>query len=181
MSQLTLINEVPDFPAEFRVRQGNDQVARISVQADEGKVVIPTTDSYVATAQTTVDGFQVTSGPQYFSDRSAHLLAQVLQEDGGFDFQLVESAGTKPDAIVCENTWRQPVSFNVVRNGSPLGTVKVANEFNTVEISTEEIYGIYAIIDGVTTETLITDNPNATILAYRDNNDPGFSLKLRQG
>ncbi|MCY1020184.1 hypothetical protein [Pyxidicoccus sp. MSG2] len=180
MSAIKLVNSVPaaNSPSvEFRLSQGTNQVARIGVHAG-GQASVPTTTNYQVKAFTTMGDFSLTSNTLSFNNTSATLLAQVLTEDGFYDFQLVQSPGTQPSALVCENTWRNPVQFTISQPGSPVQIVTVVDEHNNTTVSTAQQWQCYAIADGITTATVTITDPNATITVTPDNNDESYTLTV---
>lgn len=183
MSAIKLVNKVAASnvsSAEFRLFQGDEDknlIARQGVHSG-ALATIPTTSSYTAQAVTKMGDFTLTSNPVTFSNPSQNLLAQVLTENGYFDFQLVAMSGSQPSAIVCENTWRQPVQFTISQPGTPVQIVTVADEHNNSVVSTVQQWECYAIIDGITTESVITTNPSATITVTADNNDDSYTLTV---
>ena len=66
--------------------------------------------------------------------------------------------------------------FRIWKDGSPFAAIKVVNERNTDSVSTEQQWTVFAIVNGITTDSVVTNNPEATINATVDNNDDGFSL-----
>lgn len=182
MPAITLINNVPasNVPsAEFRLSQGNEGhvIARVGVHSG-GQASIPLSNQYTAQAVTRMGDFTLTSNSVSFTAGSTTLLTQVLTEDGYYDFQLVQVPGTQPSAIVCENTWRQPVQFNLTQPGSPVQIVSVVDEHNTSSVSTAQQWSCYAIVNGITTTPVIIHDPNARITLTSDNNDEGYTLTL---
>jgi len=180
MSQITLANNVPTSntpAAEFRLLQGANQIARIGVHAG-GAAAVPTTTSYNVQATTSMGDFTLTSNALTFSDTSALVLAQVLNEDGYFDFQLIQLPGTQPSAITLENTWRSPVQFTITQPGTPVEIINVVDESNNAIVSTAEQWSCYAIVNGITTATVTTNNPNATFTVTADNNESSYTLTL---
>ena len=179
-SAITLINKVPGSTVpmvEFRLAQGTNQIARLGVHAG-GKASIPTTTNYQVQATTQIGNFTLTSNTLSFNTTSATLLGQVYTEDGFYDFQLRQLAGSQPSALVCENTWRSPVTFKISQPGSPVQIVTVVNEHNTASVSTAQQWECYAIANGITTEPIIITDPNATITITSNNNDEAFSLTV---
>jgi hypothetical protein len=180
MSALKLVNNVPaaNVPTvEFRLFQGSNQIARIGVHAG-GQASIPTTTNYQVQASTSMGDFSLTSNPVSFNATSATLTAQVLTEDGFYDFRLVQSSGTHPSALVCENTWRNPVQFTITQPGTPVQIITVVDEHNNTVVSTAQQWQCYAIANGITTQTVTLTNPNATITLTADNNDENFILTV---
>jgi hypothetical protein len=182
-SAIKLVNNVAESnvaSAEFRLSQGADrknQIARLGVHAG-AMAKIPTTTSYTAQAFTNMGDFTLTSNAVTFSNPSQNLLAQVLTEDGYFDFQLQAVSGNQPSAIVCENTWRQPVQFTIKQPGTPVQIITVADEHNNSIVSTAQQWECYAIVNGITTERVLTTNPNATFTLTADNNDDSYTLTV---
>lgn len=178
MSAITLVNATSpssDLTAEFRLFQGNNQIARIGVHAG-ARASIPTTASYSAQCSTTMGDFTLTSNTVNFSNPSVNLLAQVLVENGYYDFQLTMLPGTAAYTVLCENTWREPVQFKLTMPGTPVQIVTVVDEHNNSPISTVQQWTCYAIVNGITTATVTTSDPNATISILADNNDDAFRL-----
>src|SRR6266481_3455203 len=107
MSAITFVNAIGGdaaHPAEFRLFQGSNQVARLAV-APGGRAVVPTdTKNITAQAFTTMGEFSLSSNVVHFEETAITLTAEVLQQDGYYDFELVLSPGTELNAIVCENT-----------------------------------------------------------------------------
>jgi NaMN:DMB phosphoribosyltransferase len=86
VSAIKLINSYPHADtAEFRVYQGNHQVARIGVHRG-GEASIPTTTNYTAQATTNMGEFTLTSNTVSFEGNSITVLAQVLSEQGTMIF-----------------------------------------------------------------------------------------------
>lgn len=178
MSAITLVNATTptqDLTAEFRLDQGGASVARIGVHAG-GQATIPSTTSYMVQASTNIGLMKLVSNPVNLNTRSANVLAQVLVENGYYDFQLTLLPGTQPSAIQCENTWIKPVEFTVTMVGSPARIVNVVNEHNAKFVSTRKQWSCYAIVNGITTASVTTTNPDATITLVADNNDDAFHL-----
>lgn len=184
MSRMTFKNKVQDFPAQFNITQNGDLTGIVSASSG-GKVTVPTSDSYEVYGMITLGDNIYTTGKQTFEARSQNVLAQCKQRDGTFVFELVLSPGTQPQMITFRNTTTVDVQFHINKNDSPLEAVKVCDPYNQVSISTEDIYSIQAIVNGITTECVSTTDPNATLVTFDNNIDgskgPSASLKLLQG
>lgn len=179
MSAITLVNTVPASSAntaEFRLSQGSNQIARVGVHAG-GTASIPTTSSWQVQATTTMGDFSLTSNVIAFSGTSASITAQVLSQEGFYDFQIVQSPGQQPSAIVLENTWRNPVQFQITQPGSPIQIINVVDEHNNTTVGTAQQWSIYAIINGITTPNVVITDPNATVTALQDS-EGGFTLMV---
>jgi hypothetical protein len=173
MSAITLINSYDGADAaEFRVFQGDHQACRLRVGRG-GEATMPTDMEYVVQTTTNMDDFTLTSNTISFEGNSIKgnsiiLLAQIVVEKGYSDFQLEASQGTQPDMIVLKNTWENPVHFKIIPPNDPMQIITVVDEHNYPLISTTQAWTIYAIVNGITTETVETDNPNATIRLVSD-------------
>lgn len=194
MTTITLVNQVPESfapSAEFRLLQGaqhQNMVARVGVHAG-GKACIPTQGSgYTAVAVTQMGDMTLTSNEVSFSGASQLLVAQVVAENGYYDFRLIAQPGTHFSAIVCENTWRAPVRMTIKQSGTPMTSVTVVDEHNQTIVSTAQQWQVYAIVNGITTATVEFKGPDArvTLTADADENyvlavekvePPGTSLK----
>jgi hypothetical protein len=182
MPAIKLVNNVPQSntaSAEFRLCQGNagHMIARVGVHSG-GQASIPISNQYTAQAVTTMGDFTLTSNTVSFTAGTVTLLAQVLTEDGYYDFRLVQAPGTQLSAIVCENTWRAPVQFNISQPGTPVQVVTVVDEHNNDVVSTAQQWTCYAIVNGITTATVTIYDPNATLTLTSDNNDEGYTLTV---
>jgi hypothetical protein len=181
MGALTLINATSGAqaaPAEFRILQGQYQIARVGV-APGGQASVPVDEkAYVVKAMTVMGAFTLTSNTITFEHDSADFRAEVLEEDGFYDFQLVQSPATQLSSIVFENTWRNPVQFELSRPGTPVHVLVVVDEHNTASVSTAQQWQVYAIVNGITTSTVTINNPNATITAVAENRDSEEGYEL---
>lgn len=181
MSAITLVNQVPESntaSAEFRLLRGESMVARVGVYAG-GKASVPSQGTgFTAVAMTQMNSMSLTSNEVSFSSGSQVLLAQFVSASGVPCFQLVAAPGTQDKAIVCENTWREPVQFIITEPGTPFQVVTVVDEHNTAPVTTVQQWECYAIVNGITTATVTITDPNAvvTLLAEED----GYTLALGQ-
>jgi hypothetical protein len=169
-SGITLVDDVPVSIAplaEFHVTQSGLLVARVGVHAGASEYV-PTGSNYTVQATTTMGDFTLTSNPVSFTDSSANLVGRMLMEDGYYDFQLVLSPGSQPDALVLENAWRKPIEFSITKPNSPFHVVTVVDELNIGEVSTRETYEVYAIVNGISTEPVTFSDRSATVTLVAD-------------
>lgn len=180
MRAITFVNDVSGGLgglADFRLFQGNNQVARIEV-APGGKAMLPTdTKSIVAQAFTAMGEFNLSSNVVHFEETAVTLTAEVLEQVGYYDFQLAVSPGTELNAIVCENTWRSPVVFKIVHTGTPFEAVTIVDASNSARISTASQWNVLAIVDGIATSKVAVTDPDATITVTRDNYG-GYTLTV---
>lgn len=180
MSSITLSNQTLNAKADFRIYQGTDQIARVNLNPGS-EAGFGTGNIYKLQASTTVDGLSVTSAPITLSGSMAHLLAEVVMEQPSlYSFRLRKLDGaSKPYALALESTWRSPVIFNIWKDQNETALVKVLDNHNVAYISTEQKWAIKAVVDGITTLEVETTNPDAIIEAVENNNDRGFSLRVR--
>ena len=178
MSAITFVNALGGdaaHPADFRLFQGSNQVARLAV-APGAKAMVPTSvKEMTAQAFTTMGEFSLSSNVVKFEEAAVTLTAEMLQQDGYYDFELVLSPGTELNAIVCENTWRSPVVFKIMHVGTPFEAVTIVDESNNSRVSTAKEWSVLAIVNGITTEKAIVTDPNAAITVSSNNND-GYTL-----
>lgn len=178
MSAIRLVNSIPQSvasTAEFRLSQGSNQIARIGVHAG-AQAAIPTNSPWSAQAVTTMSGGALESNVVTFAEQSILLGAQIVEEGGVVDFQLVTKPGVRPWTITLQNAAPQPVQFTLTQPGSPVQIVNVVDENNSGQIPTAQQWQAYAIVNGITTQTVTTANPNATITAVADNAGGSFTL-----
>ncbi|WMS87014.1 hypothetical protein [Pleionea litopenaei] len=162
---ITLINDTA-YVAQFVVRKGDQVIARIPGVEPKGKIQVPTADSYQVRATTILNKNTYQTAPKS-ANPGDKFLAQVLQisDQGTYDFQIVEGAGSKPDSMEFESTTNTPVIFNVMKDGKPLQSVTVSDNFNSESLYVGSNFYIYAVINGVTTATLNTNDGSAVISA----------------
>ncbi|NUP07804.1 MAG: hypothetical protein HOW73_17285 [Polyangiaceae bacterium] len=178
MAAIRLVNKVGagrSRTAEFRLSQGDNEIARVGVHAG-ASAEIPTSNLYTVQATTVMRDFTLTSNIVEFDEAATTLVAHVLNQDGYYDFQLSKKPGRQPSAIVCENTWRLPVQFKLSQPGSPVQVLTVVDEHNTISLSTAEQWQCYAIVNGITTATVTINSPSAVVTLTADTNDDGFIL-----
>ena len=165
MSHLTLQNDTW-FPAVFVVKKGEMTIARTPAVVYGAALRIPTGQAYTAVAATVIEGNTYTSAPIAFSG-AAGFLARVVQRasQDTYEFEMVELPARSTDLLEFQNTTRAPVTFTLSRQGLRLQTVVVNDAFKNVSVSLAGSYSIYAIVNGVTTGTIQTDDPDAVITA----------------
>lgn len=174
MSFLTLRNNT-HWIAMFLVHRGQQVVARLPGLAPGAQMQVPTTDIYQVVATTVIEGNTYTSAPLDVTG-AAGFLAQVRQvvAQGTYEFEVIELSSTRPDELQFRKTSLSPVTFGISRNGVMLQNVVVANSFEMVTLNIGDTYSIYAVINGVTTDTVTMTNPAATITAIADTSDLEF-------
>lgn len=171
MSVLTFLNTTP-YIAQFVVTKGQQVVARLPGVAPGAQLQVPADDMYQVTASTILEGNTYTSAPVTVTGATG-FVAQVNQNhaQGTYDFEMKVEASTAADQMVFQKTTIGPVTFTMSKNGVALQSIVVQESFivKTLQIST--VYSVYAVINGVTTDTVQTGNPNAVITAEFDNTD----------
>ena len=165
MSRLTLLNET-DFLVMFIVRKGDMTIARTPAFPRGVIVQVPTRQTYTVVAVTVIEGNTYTSAPISVSG-PAGFLARILQHgaQGTYEFDMQELPPRSPDQMEFQTTTTGAVTFTISCNGILLQSVIVNDAFRTVTLSLADTYTLYAVIDGVTTATIQTANPDATITA----------------
>lgn len=168
MSAVTLNNETA-YVAQYVVKKGEQVIARIPGIAPGAMVTIPTNNTYEVTATTVIDGNTYTSAPQT-EQQDMGFLAQVVQSQaqGTYEFDVQQIVCTRPNTLQFQKTCLGDVIFTISKDGAPLQNVLVSDSFLTVELELGDTFSIYAVINGVTTDTTQFSNPQATITAICD-------------
>lgn len=179
MSSIKLVNQTK-VSALIYMSQGSTLSGRLPV-GPGGSVVVPTTNSYIITGTITMDdGNTYVSAPVSFTSPSQNVLAQVYQNEGTYTFQLLATSGTAPSQITLSNSCKFPVQFAIVRNGSPLASVIVVNDYDNDSVSTVQSYTFSGVVDGITTDPITSSDPNIIVAVQADNNPvadfQGYSL-----
>lgn len=174
MSALVFHNHT-DFVAQFLVFRGEQVIARLPGIVPGAQFKVPTTDTYRVVATTVIEGNTYTSAPLEVTG-AAGFLAQVRQHaaQGTYQFDVVQIASTRPDQLQFQKTSPGPVTFTISRNGATLQNVVVNDSFMIQTLNIVDTFSIYAIINGVTTDTVTITNPSATIIAIADTSDLEF-------
>ena len=171
MSALTLRNHT-DWTAQYVVHRGDQVIARLPGLVPGAQLQVPTTAVYRVVATTVIEGNTYTSAPLEVTG-AAGFLARVRQVEpqGTYVFEMVEVPSTRPDQLQFQKTSVSPVTFALSKDGVRLQNVMVANSFEMATLNIGDTYSIYAVINGVTTDTVTTTNPDATITAIADTSD----------
>lgn len=171
MGNLTLKNDTK-YIAQYVAKKGGQVIARIPGLEPSGMMSIPTDATYEVIATAVIDGNTYTSAPRDVSG-ATRFLAQVVQvrAQGTYEFNLVESASTKSNELQFQKTCLSPVTFTITKDGKPLQNVVVNDSFEAQSVQIGDSFSIYAVVNGVTTDTVTTSNPNATIVAVEDSSD----------
>lgn len=165
---ITLRNTT-NYIAQFVVRKGGQVIARVPGIAPNAQMVVPTEGTYQVTAMTMIDGNTYTSPPMDVAGAGS-FLAQVLQvrQQGTYEFDVVQGHSTRPDQMQFQKTSLAPVTFTIDRDGVVMQAVVVADSFAMETLEISDTFHVYAIVNGVTTDTVSTANPNAEVTATTD-------------
>jgi hypothetical protein len=171
MSSMSILNKTT-FIAQFVIRKGEQIIARLPGIAPGASMTVPTDDSYQVTAMAVIDGNTYTSAPMDVSGPTG-FLAQVIQvrAQGTYEFNVVETPSHAPNQLQFQKTCLSPVTYTIAKNGKALQTVVVRDSFETVTLDISDTFYIYAVVNGVTTDTVVTTNPSATVTAVQDTSD----------
>jgi len=172
MSHFNLRNTTA-YPAIFIVKQGELVMAPQLPLAPGAELDIPTSTApcgYQVVASTEALGHTYTAAPLALSGPT-HYLAQLQQQDAEDHFEVISSPATAPNQLQFEKTTLSPVYFNIERDGAPMQTVVVVNSFEQTTLQLGDTYSLFAVINGITTEAVTTDNPDAIITAVAAGND----------
>lgn len=167
-SRLTLQNETASI-AQFVVRRGDATIARLPGLAPGAVQRIPTTQAYTVVATTILEGNTYTSAPIVFTG-AMRFLAQVVQHQaqGTHAFDVVTMPSTDLHQLQFQNTSIGPVTLQLSQDGAPLQTVVVDNSFASATLQIGDTCSIHAAINGITTATVTTDNPDAVLAAVEE-------------
>jgi len=171
MNNMTLYNHTKSI-TQFVVKKGEQIIARIPGIAPGASMQVPTDNKFEVTAMAVIDGNTYTSAPMDVSG-SCGFLAQVLQvkAQGTYEFNVVEIASRSPSQLQFQKTCISPVTFTITKNKKPLQIVVVGDAFEVQTVDISDTFYVYAVVNGVTTETFVTNNPAATIVATVDDSD----------
>ncbi|WP_454831626.1 hypothetical protein [Pseudoxanthomonas wuyuanensis] len=168
MSNITLGNNT-QFIAQYVVLNGEQVIARIPGIQPGAQLLVPTNDTYQVIATTVINGNTYISAPIDVTGPT-NFLAQVVQvpSQGTYEFNVVELPSTNPNQLQFQKTTIGPVTFTITKDGIPLQTVVVNDAFQIQTVAIGDTFSIFAVINGVTTATVVTTNPNATVVANTD-------------
>lgn len=168
MSALTLRNATT-YVVQYVVHKGGLVIARLPGIAPGATLSVPTAESFEVTATTILNGNTYTS-PPLAVEGATHFLAQVKQvpAQGTYDFEVVTTPSSTANQMQFEKTSLGPATFQIMQRGVPLQSVVVSDSFMQVTLEISDVYSVYAVINGITTDNVTTSNPNATITAEAD-------------
>jgi hypothetical protein len=94
-----------------------------------------------------------------------------LPSQGTYEFNVVQSPSTRSDQLQFQKTSLAPVTFAIARDGVTVQNVVVPDAFEMATLALDDTFHVYAVVNGVTTATVATTNPNATITAVVDTSE----------
>lgn len=168
MSNMTLGNNTASV-AQYVVLKGEQVIARLPGIKPGAQLLVPTNDIYQITATAVIGGNTYISAPLDVTGPT-NFLAQVVQvqSQGTYEFNVVELPSSDPNQLQFQKTCISPVTFTITKDGTPLQSIVVNNSFEMRAMEIGDRYSIYAVINGVTTSTVDTTNPSATVVANTD-------------
>lgn len=172
MSALKFINATP-YIAQFVVHKGDLVIARLPGIAPDATLVVPDdNDVREVVASTIIEGNTYTTAPANVSGATA-FLAEVKQNrvQGTYDFNMKVEDSSAADRMEFRKTTIGPVTFVLSKNNVHLQNVAVVDSFVVKTLAIDSTYSIYAVINGVTTDTVQTTKPNAVVKAEVDESD----------
>lgn len=177
-SRLTLQNETTSI-AMFVVSRGDMTIARLPGLAPGAMQQIPTAQACTVVATTVLEGNTYTSAPMTFNG-AMRFLARIVQQQaqGTYAFELVAMPSSDSRQLQFETTTISPVTFQVSVNGMHLQSVVVDNSLRMATLQLGDIYSVYAVINGVTTDTVTIDDPDAVLAAVEDALDH-YAIEVR--
>lgn len=174
---ITLRNST-DYIAQFVIKKGGLVIARLPGLAPQAQIDVPTNNTYTVIASTILDDNTYTSAPSEINsgpESGQSFLAQVLQNQaqGTYEFNVEVSPSPVANQMIFQKTCLNPVTFSVQQENRTLQNVVVSDSFSAVSLSIDDTYHVYAIINGITTETFSTSSASATITAIDDSSSSG--------
>lgn len=168
MQKITILNQT-NHGAQFFIRKGAQVIARLPSIAPGGTAVISTDDHFEVVATTMLDGNTYTSPPMVVQG-SMSFLARILQiaAQGTYDFNVQQSPSTAANTLTFEKSCTGPVTFTISKNGMAMQNVVVSNSFEMQTLDVGDTYYAYAVVNGITTQTVEFVNPESTITASID-------------
>lgn len=167
MSILTLQNQT-GYPAHFLVKKGDQVIAHLPALAPQARLQLPSNPTGLQiVASTQIEGKTYTA-PPVASSGPEQFLAQIIEVAGGYEFQVVALPSTQADQLQFQKTTAGPVTFALMHGGQVLQSVVVSESFMMVALNLSDTYLLNAVINGITTPTVTTTNPNATITAVAE-------------
>ena len=144
-------------------------IARLPSVPPGGTAIISTDNHFEVVASTILNGNTLTSSPIAVRG-SMGFLARVQQiaAQGTYEFDLQQLPAKAANALTFEKTCIGPATFTISKEGMPMQSVVVMNSFESQSLELSDTYSVYAVVNGITTETLQFANPDTTITASID-------------
>lgn len=162
MSAITLLNRT-DRLVVFRIHSGERPVLRPPALAPGASQRIPTAVVHRVVATTEVEGNTYTSAPVETVGAADFVARMVSVPPHSLHaLELQREAATRPDRLLLQAETPSSATFVVQREDGARQTVVVYSA-GEASVHIRETFSIYAIVDGVTTGTLSTDDPDARI------------------
>lgn len=174
MSALTLTNST-SYIAQYVIHRGGLALARLPGLAPGATLSVPEAETFEITASTILEGNTYTSAPIAVSG-ATRFLAQVKQQRAQqtYEFEVVTTPSSVANLMQFEKTSLGPVTFQITHQGVPVQDVVVPDSFVQVTVEISDVYSVYAVINGITTDSVTTSNPNATVTAVSEATDMEF-------
>ncbi len=174
MSALTLTNST-SYIAQYVIHRGGLALARLPGLAPGATLSVPEAEIFEISASTLLEGNTYVSAPTTVSG-ATRFLAQVKQHisQGTYDFEVVTALSSVANQMQFEKTSLGPVTFQITHQGVPVQDVVVPDSFVQVTVEISDVYSIYAVINGITTDSVTTSNPDATVTAVSEATDMEF-------
>ena len=168
MSYMTFHNKT-DYIAQYVVMKGEQVVARLPGIPSNAKIQVPTDSAYQVVATAIVAGNTHITAPLDVNGATG-FKAQVIQlrAQGSYGFDMVETPSLNAGQLQFQKTCLMPVTFQILMNGHVLQSVVVTDDFKTKALDIGDTYSIFAVINGITIDTVSTTDPGATITAIAD-------------
>ena len=179
MNSLTLYNGT-DHPTQFVVHKNQQYIPRLPVVHPGAALAVPTANTFEVIATTVIDGRTYTSGPIRVTD-AAIFVAEVITIWPRNEYMLNIKQIPKRELRQLQFRTRcmRTISFAIKKNGQLLGSVSVSDPIETVNVDINDTYHVYAMINGVTTQTRSLTNPDTVISAVPCSADQGhYALEL---
>jgi hypothetical protein len=167
MPHFTLINATAAQALVMVTRDGS-LTACVPINAGD-TVYLPDADAYRALARVTLeDGDTYASNSVAFSGHTQDLTAEVIEQDGGFAFRLSQAPGSIASGVTLLNRANFPVAFEIAIEDTPFSSVTLVDEDCDGFVGTGELHSFCSIVDGITTDPIVTPDTELTVEVYSD-------------
>ena len=166
MTQITAGN-FTDQSAQLSIsRGGGDKTQALSGRfpvAAEAMVIVPPIKTYTVNASAVLGEETYTTSTLRLPDAGWRLIVRLERTDDVFDFQLVSEPGEAPELMTLLNTVDAPALFTINAHAADepneviLSSELVVQPRDRLEVGTANTYALYAILDGLVTNTVKVD------------------------